>query len=273
MEPFLDGGLQEGGKTGSFFVFGKTSPKKKNLPVFPSSCENPKARSGSRGLTLIELLITVALVAIVTTGAVMGSGALVNARMRGATTMISGAIRLAFTRASATSRPNRLVFDIETSKVLLEETSDLVLVRKDDATGGGAASTQAEKDALEQATRIVKGPQAPRARFAPVKALGFDDPDTSGGRSLGKGVRFRKIETGHSPDGQTAGRVYLYFWPGGQTERASIQLGPEASQRSDDGMSILVSALTGRVRTVGGAKSMEPLRDDGTSSEREEQSY
>jgi general secretion pathway protein H len=188
--------------------------------------------------------------------------------------MISGAIRIAFTRASATSRPNRLVFDIDSSKVVLEETTDgTVLLKKDDATGGAAAVTQEEKDALEQASRIVKGPQAPRARFAPVKALGFDDPDTSGGRTLGKGVRFRKIETAHSPDGQTSGRAYLYFWPGGQTERASIQLGLESSQRAEDGMSVLVSALTGRVRTVAGAKSMDPLRDDGTSSEREEQAY
>ena len=222
---------------------------------------------------MIELLVTVALIALMTTGAVMGSGALVNSRMRGATSMIAGAIRIAFTRASATSRPNRLVFDIETSKVILEETSDTVLVRKDDPAGGGAASTPEERDAIEQASRIVKGPQAPRARFAPVKALGFDDPDTTGGRSLGKGVRFRKVETGHSSEGQVAGRAYLYFWPGGQTERASIQLGPESSQKPEDGMSILVSPLTGRVRTMSGAKSMDPLRDDGTSSEREEQVY
>jgi general secretion pathway protein H len=237
--------------------------------MFPSRTP----RSHERALTLIELLVTIAVVALVTTGVLMGSGALLNSRMRGATSMIAGAIRIAFTRASATSRPNRLVFDIENSKVILEETSDPVLVRKDDPTGGSAAATEAEKDALEQAARIVKGPQAPRPKFLPVKALGFDDPDTSGGRSLGKGVRFRKIETGHSPDGQTSGRAYLYFWPGGQTERASIQLGLETSQKSDDGMTVLVSALTGRVKTVGGAKSMDPLRDDGTSSEREEQSY
>ncbi len=222
---------------------------------------------------MIELLVTIALIALVTTGAVVGSGAVVNSRMRAATTMISGAIRIAFTRASATSRPNRLVFDFESSKVTLEETSDNVLVRTDDAAGGDAAATPEERAAIAQAARIVKGPQAPRARFSPVKALGFDDPDTSGGRPLGKGVRFRKIETGHSPDGQTSGRAYLHFWPGGQTERASIQLAPEGTQKADQGISIIVSALTGRIRTLPGSKSMEPLRDDGTSSEREEQAY
>src|SRR4051812_15167932 len=104
---------------GSLFVFGSTFVPKNKLPISQTPCVNQSERHMARGLTLIELLITVALIAIMTTGAVMGSGALVNSRIRGATTMISGAIRIAFTRASATSRPNRLVFDFESSKVIL----------------------------------------------------------------------------------------------------------------------------------------------------------
>jgi general secretion pathway protein H len=187
--------------------------------------------------------------------------------------MITGAVRIAFTRASATSRPNRLVFDIDNGTVILEETRDVLSLKKDDVAGGAAAATQEEKDAIETAARIVKGPQAPRARFTAVRALGFDDPDTSGGRPIGKGVRFRKVETAHSPDGQTSGRAYLYFWPGGQTERAAVQLARSASVDDNEGMTILVSALTGRVRAVAGAKSMDPLRDDGTLQEREDRSF
>jgi general secretion pathway protein H len=230
-------------------------------------------RTRERALTLIELLVTIALIGIVTTGVVLGSGALVNSRIRGGASMIAGAIRIAYTRASATSSTNRLAFDLEKGTVALEETRDAVLVKKDDATGGSQASTPEERAAIELAARVVKGPQIARARFAPVKALGFDDPDTSGGRSIGKGVKFRKVETGHSPEGQTSGRAYLYFWPGGQTERASIQLMPEGAEGADAGMSILVSPLTGRVRTASGSKSMDPLRDDGSSSEREERGF
>ena len=233
-----------------------------------------RAAGAERGLTLIELLVTMALIAFVTTGVVLGSGAITNSRMRGAAGMITGAIRIAFTRASATARPNRLVFDIGRGTVILEETTDVLAVKKDDVAGGAAAATEEERDALETASRIVKGPQAPRARFRPVRALGFDDPDTSEGRPLGKGVLFRKVETAHSPDGQTSGRAYLYFWPGGQTERAAIQLVTRSqSEEMDSGMTILVSALTGRVRTVAGPKSMDPLRDDGTLQEREDRSF
>jgi general secretion pathway protein H len=234
-----------------------------------------RAMGRERGLTLIELMVTVALIAFVTTGVVLGSGAITNSRMRGAATMITGAIRIAFTRASATARPNRLVFDIERGVVILEETSDVLTVKKDDVAGGAAAATEEERDAIETASRILKGPQAPRARFRPVRALGFDDPDTSGGRPIGQGVRFRKVETAHAPEGQTSGRAYLYFWPGGHTERAAIQLATrsQTEETSESGMTILVSPLTGRVRTVSGAKSMEPLRDDGTLLEREDRAF
>jgi general secretion pathway protein H len=224
-------------------------------------------------MTLIELLVTITLIAIVTTAVLFGSGAIVNSRMRGAASMIAGAVRIAYTRASATSRTNRLVLDLDKSTVSLEETNDTVLVAKGDEKGASDGTSPEERAAIESASRIIKGPQIPPARFSAVKALGFNDPDTTGGRKLGKGVKFRKIETGHSPDGQTSGQAYLYFWPGGQTERASIQLVPIGNEELDSGISIIVSALTGRVRTMAGSKSMEPLREDGTSSEREDSSF
>ncbi len=239
--------------------------------------QHPAAsRARERAMTLIELLVTITLIAIVTSAVLVGSGAVVNARMRGGASMIAGAIRPPYTRASATSRTNRLVLDLDKSTVSLEETNDTMLVEKSEkggATGGSEGVSPEERAAIESAARIIKGPQAPRARFSAVKALGFDDPDTTGGRTLGKGVRFRKVETGHSPDGQTSGQAYLYFWPGGQTERASIQLVANGNEELDSGISILVSPLTGRVRTLGGSKSMEPLRDDGTSSEREDSAF
>ena len=162
------------------------------------------------------------------------------------------------------------MFDLDHARVILEESAGAVLVRKNDAAGGAEAATAEEREAIAQADRITKGPRAPRARFNPVKAVGFEVPDTNGGRPLGRGVKFRRVETGHSPEGQTTGRAYLYFWPGGRTERAVIQVEAASAERPEDAMTLVVSPLTGKVRVLAGARSLDPPRDDGTSSERDE---
>ena len=233
------------------------------------------ARGARRGLTLIEVVVTLGLITLMTTAAVVGTGAVSSSRLRSGATMIAGAIRIAFTRASAMSRPSRLVLTLskDDARVALEETTDTLLLKEKDTAGGAEAATPEEREALAQAERILKGPRAPRPRFTPIKAFGFDQPDTGEGRALGKGVQFRKVETGHSPDGETEGRAYLYFWPGGRTERAAIQLKSASSTKPDDGLTLLVSPLTGRIRIVQGAQTMEPLRDDGTASDREDRAF
>ena len=45
-----------------------------------------------------------------------------------------------------------------------------------------------------------------------------------GHKALEGGIKFRGVQTQHDDLPRTEGRAYLYFWPGGQTERASIQL-------------------------------------------------
>jgi general secretion pathway protein H len=66
--------------------------------------------------------------------------------------------------------------------------------------------------------------------------------------------------------------VYLYFFPGGQTERAAIQL--QKSNLDDvadsDVITILVSPLTGKVDIRGGPFDMLRPRDDSEASERED---
>jgi general secretion pathway protein H len=236
---------------------------------------SPRTRAALRasraGVTLVELLAVVAIVGMVMTSVLMGTGTIGNANLRGAATMISGAIRVAYTRASATSRPNRLVFDFDERSIWLEETTGEMTLDMGKASGGAEAATQAEKDAVGQAERILKGPEKARAGFTEVQAFGMGEG--GGKRVFGAGVKYRAVYTGHTPDGQTDGRAYLFFWPGGQTERASIQLVRGSDTGKDDGLSIVVAPLTGKVKIESGQKAMAALRDDGTASEREDTGF
>lgn len=230
----------------------------------------PRIRA-SRGLTLIELIVVVTLVALLMGSMIIGMGATTNARIRSGATLIASGVRVAFSRSQSTGKSMRLAFDLDRQTVMLEESDTPMLVRRDDVvTGGAEGSTQQELDAIKEAERIVDGPRPPRPAFKAVTALGFETDDPSTGRELGRGVAFKRIEVAHAEDPVTSGRAYLYFWPGGMTERASIQIGRKESEGDDGVLSILVSPLTGRVKIVAGAKPMERPRDD---SEREDRGF
>ncbi|HEX3595833.1 MAG TPA: prepilin-type N-terminal cleavage/methylation domain-containing protein, partial [Polyangiaceae bacterium] len=189
------------------------------------------ANAGRRGFTLVEVLVVIALMAVLAGTIVSGSGLLAGNRMRAAAGLVITAARIAVTRSNQTGHPVRIVFDIDEGRLLMEETSDRMLRVKETSdtkkTEGAAAgadpATTAEKASLEYADSIVKGPHSPRAKFTAIP-LSSADSDAAKGREIGKGVHFRLVQTEHDLKPRDKGRAYLYFWPGGGTERAVVQV-------------------------------------------------
>jgi general secretion pathway protein H len=231
-------------------------------------------RQQFRGVTLVEVLITVALIAFVTVGAATGLGLASGARLKRSATMIAGAVRVAYAHANAKSKPVRLVFDFDERMVVLEESTSGLVLDKNDKTGGAAAATEAEREAQEAAEAILKGPRAPRPSFQPTKAFGFNPDKDKPGKELPNGIRFLQVETGHEDEPENTGRAYLYFWPGGQTERAAVALVISGEEESEDSvMTILVSPLTGKTELKKGKVGMPRPRNDGEESEREDTGF
>lgn len=231
-------------------------------------------RQPYRGVTLVEVLITVALIALVTAGAASSLGLVSGARLKRSATLVAGAVRVAYAHASAKSKPVRLVFDFEERMIVLEESTSELFLEKNDKTGGAAAATEAEKSAQEATEAIMKGPRAPRPSFQPTKAFGFNPDKDKPGKELPSGIRLLQVETGHGEEPESSGRAYLYFWPGGQTERAAISLGISGEEESADSvMTLLVSPLTGKTELKKGKVSMPRPRDDGEESEREDTGF
>jgi general secretion pathway protein H len=221
---------------------------------------------GTRGFSLLEVLIVLALVAVMTTGVLAGTGLLGGAQERGASALVLAAIRVGMTRANTDGLPVRMVLDLDQSRVSLEQTRARMLrVQSEDdgeesATAGAAGATEAERLAEAETKRIQDGPREPRPSFSPLSKDGDEISEFGAGRPLGGDVRFLSVHTEHDSKARTEGRAYLYFWPGGGTERAVIVLGRPA----DDGepRSIIVSALTGRANVTRGAVEFdEPLSE------------
>jgi general secretion pathway protein H len=236
-------------------------------------------RSGcgsSRGLTIIEIVVVIVIMALFVVAVLAGSMQLPSARLRKSTTMIASAIKVAYTRATATSRDLRLVMDLDRKKIWLEESDVPMLAQSKDksATGGADPMNQLEQAAIAEGARIMKGPPIPRPRFHPIEVYGFGDVEAGkGGKPLQRGITFRAVQTTHDDTARTSGRAYLYFWPGGRTENASIQLRIGDSPEDDRTLTLLVSPLTGKVKVKGGAAELVVPTDDTTASDRKDSTY
>jgi general secretion pathway protein H len=224
-------------------------------------------------VTLVEVLIVVAIIGVSSGLAVLGSGAADSARLRRSGVMIASAIRVAYGHANATSRVVRLVFNIDARTVAIEESQGQLWLARNDRTGGAAAANDVERRALEEAETILKGPKVARPSFKPVKAFGFSGAKGTGAKELDRNIRFVQIETAHQDDPAKGGQVYLYFWPGGQTERAAIQLSVGGSLREGDALTIRVSPLTGKAEMRKGFAPMLRPRNELEESERQDTGF
>lgn len=236
-------------------------------------------------MTLVEILVVMVIMAVMMAVVVVGSGQSNNARLRQAAALVTGAVRVGFSNSSARAKPVRLVFDFNANTLQLEESEDVMLLAKNDTsgTGGAAAMTELERLAIEEGQQILKGPKAPRASFTPLDSTGFGVG--TGGKApkpLPRNIAFRRVHCEHDPDPRTEQRAYLYFFPGGQTERCIIQIRiGKAQEDSDpdraptgpdvpDVLTLVISPLTGKVEIKPGAIELELPEDDKEASERQE---
>jgi general secretion pathway protein H len=228
-------------------------------------------KAAQRGLTLIEVVIAIALISLLTGSLLFGKNMLVGSRVKSAATLIVSSVRFGLARANSTGRPTRLVIDFDKKQLSIEEAAGSLMLREksEDQTGGADAATVAETKARVEAERIVEGPHAPRARFGKLSGVKGAIEELAKGRSLGDGVEVVRVRTEHDEEVLNEGRAYIYFWPGGTTERAIVQLKKAGDKEA--ALTVVLSPLTGRAKIEKGEVDFpEPRGFDEEYSEREE---
>jgi general secretion pathway protein H len=228
-------------------------------------------RGPRRGLTLIEIVIAIALIALLSGSLLFGKNMLVGSRMKATATLIVSSVRFGLTRANATGRPARLVIDFDKKQLSIEEASTSLMLREKgkDQAGGAAPASSAEAKARAESERILEGPRAARPAFSKLSGVSGAVEDLSTGRPLGDGVELVQVRTEHDEEPLREGRAYIYFWPGGTTERAIIQL--KKAGDKETALTVVLSPLTGRAKIEKGAVDFpEPRGFDDEVSEREE---
>jgi general secretion pathway protein H len=222
-------------------------------------------------MTLIEVVIAIALIAVLTGSMLFGRNMLVGSRVKSAATLIVSSVRFGLARANATGRPARLVIDFDKKQLSIEEAGGSLMLREksDDQTGGAEPATVAENKARAEADRIIEGPRVARAQFSKLAGVQGAIEELANGRPLGDGVVVVKVKTEHDEEVIDEGRAYIYFWPGGTTERAIVQL--KKAGDKEPALTVVLSPLTGRAKIEKGEVDFpEPRGFDQEYSEREE---
>jgi general secretion pathway protein H len=226
-------------------------------------------RRDDHGFTLIEIIVVIAILALVMGLGTRGFRALAKSDLRASSAHLSGAIRYLFDRASATGKVHRLVIDLGEGKYWAEVSDDRFYVpheaeteaelrkreeneadqdeekrRKEEQRAKAfesstSTSTSSSSSSSYDPSKLEVGDFQPkRARFAAFKEVALKPVEL-------KQSKVRSVYTPRVTDAITAGRAYIYFFPLGQTEPAIITL-TDAKEQSF--YSLVVHPITGRVR-------------------------
>ncbi len=225
-----------------------------------------------RGMTMIEILIVIVLIALLMGTLVFGSGIFGGANRRAAATLVVAGVRKGLAHANTTGKPVRLALDLAAGRMVIEQaSSNEALVgddEDDDEEEDPSAAALMLADAEALADQILSGGGKHDPGFSTVDILGQDGEGP--GRAVGSGVKIVKVQTEHDEDPLVDGVAYIYFWPGGMTERAIVQIA--TSNDDESGLTIEISPLTGRAEIKRGLLDFPESRfgSDEEFSEREE---
>ncbi len=218
------------------------------------------ARSRERGMTLLEIMVVMLIISLCWASMIFGSGQLDGARLKRTATMVAGAVQVAFTRATATSKSLRLVFDHRRAQMWLEEGDGPMLVQTKDTTSDRRRSSgdgrraqgrvRGEAEHHEGARRSAQ-PHLPRrsrrSGYCGARRRARKGPARSGAASSSARSR-SSTTTSRGPRGAhtcTSGRADRP-----SARRSSCPIGDPI----DDGdtLTLIVSPLTGKVTVKNG---------------------
>jgi general secretion pathway protein H len=234
------------------------------------------SRRAHRGFTLIELMVAMAVAALLFAALIFGLGALTGARARTAMGELGGAARSLYDTAALTGNTCRLV-------LLLPRDDSAEFAYRAECANGPVTSSMDRDQEIRDATKAAveaykKGNRgsrsAPDPRTATSSAGAFGSYGSSGSTLLDvldsekarvekaaafsafstpeiqprkmTGVRV-SVWTSHQKAKIDTGLAYLYFFPQGYTERAQVTV-----RQGKNVWTLLVSPITGKTSIVDG---------------------
>ena len=162
-------------------------------------------------------------------------GSITRAKLRSQCGKLAGQMRGLYGEAALRGQTCRMVLDLDANAWWSEcAAGRATIAAKEDAHNG--ARDDEDKPALSRSEveAAVRAQLDKKAAFAPA-----------GEKVKLDGLTFSDVWVQHQPEAYVKGTAFIYFFAGGQTEKAHVHL-----TDGNDTYTLLVSPLTGRVRVV-----------------------
>jgi len=223
-----------------------------------------KTSQGNDGFSIIEMMIVIVIMALAVGALTMGLGALGRSKLRSSCVKISAGAKFAYHRAITQGKTVRIVLDFEQNTMGFEEAHGRVTLRDaenshwsdddEDEDEDGADDPWSNAQAnIESAIEASIG----RSPFGPITNEDGEALERYEPRPL-EGVMIARLFTPHEIEPREAGKGYIYFFPGGQTEHAVVQL----ENRDQRVYSVEIHPLTGQAEIFPHAVEPEELTEE-----------
>lgn len=216
-----------------------------------------------QGMTLIEILIVIVIIALAAAGMVFAVGALTRTRLKSSCMKVTAASRFAYSRAITHHKTVRVLFDLSENTIALEEAHGRVTLARasDERRSGDSGEDSSAVDPWTAARERLADTLRPTfgaSPFGPMTNREGQAIERYRAAPIGAGIRIVRLYLPHEPEPREEGRGSVYFFPGGITEHAVIQL----ADASNHVYSVEIHALTGRATVHNFAFAPEPIRED-----------
>lgn len=198
-----------------------------------------RRRLGESGFTLVEIIVVVALIALITSVSIGGISTYFKVSLDTATGELASIVKEAYNSAVITGKVHRVAYDLDKKEYWVEVGPQGMLLESEES-----------RKIEEKRKRLVDKDEKKDSGFSIEKRV------TRKKKALPTGVSFDEIKTEQSQEWKTSGTVYTHIFPHGVTEKTVIHM----KDNSEHKITLVLSAILGKTKQLDGY-----LPDDSTT--------
>lgn len=208
-------------------------------PIASNSLQTPRldARKSEQGFSLVELMVVVALMALIGTMAIPSVSNVFKISLGSTTRDIATTVRYTYNAAMMTKKVHRLVYDLKTHQYWVEVGPQNMLMDTEETR---AKAERASKFASKLDEEALKKKKAAESGFTLATYV------TRKKNDLPRGVEFEDVKTEQAKEPFKEGTVYTHFFPHGIIEQTVIHLKDTSNHHS----TLVIAPTVGRTRVV-----------------------